>query len=513
MRSTISTEVPVITDPPSLIELTKESSRFAGTGEVYDGFPLVAARRATSLPKLPSQADWYPQPYELAADLRIVAKTDWLNTPTPWVIVRQEAARALDAFGVAPRETPVMLVDYDLGLGRRRVGTRRRTDFVALDVPDLSDRVDLSRTRAAVRSLLTLPVPQDAVLRVDYDALPALFDLRVTNHWFAPASAMEHFESMRGVKVVRRLGSHPHVGLTPLMRQIIDAHEATGLDVSRERLEETDAFGFTALFHAVEASHDAALRRLLEAGANLDARNLRGMTPLMLAAYLGDRHAAMQHLLSAGARLDAADEHGWTAAHWAAWAGDLEGWTLVCGAPDPGEAPFTALEIAASRDAPELVAAILDSGPHGGDELSRALEMCLKRRWSKTALVLLKGGAAIAPDREAASVHLAARSLDPELLDAVLDVGMEVDVISGRTTALGWVVDGRSDRAREIGPMVRHLLSLGADPTLAPASGRSAIEAAQRALEDARRDPHAREEDALALEEILETLKTGGKHL
>ncbi|MEC7521720.1 MAG: ankyrin repeat domain-containing protein [Myxococcota bacterium] len=500
-------------NPPTLVQLACEGSRFAGTGEVYDGFPLVAARRATSLPRLPSQADWYPQPYELAADLRIVAETDWLITPTPWVIVRQEAARALGAFGVAPRETPVVLVDYDLGLRRRRAGTRRRTDFVAVDVHDLSDRIDLSRTRAALRSLVFLPVPQDAVLRADYDELPALFGLRVTNHWFAPASAMEHFESMRGVKVVKRLGSHPHVGLTPLMRQIIDAHEATVLDVSRERLEETDAFGFTALFHAVEASHDAALRRLLEAGANLEARNLRGMTPLMLAAYLGDRHAAMQHLIAGGARLDAADEHGWTAAHWAAWAGDLVGWTLVSGATDPGEAAFTPLEIAASRDAPELVAAILDSGPQGEAELSRAFERCLKRRSTEAALLLLRAGARVDPERHAETLHIAAHSLDTQLLDAVLDLGLEVDVISGRGTALGWVADVPSDRAREIGPMVRHLLSLGADPTLAPASGRSAIEAAQRALEDARRDPHAREEDALALEEILETLKTGGKHL
>lgn len=496
----------MISNLPTLIQITSEDGRFAGTDEVYDGFPLVSGRRARSLPKLPSQAEWYPQPMEFAADLRIVAQTDWLNTPAPWVILRDEAARALGGYGVAPRETPVLLVDHDLGLRRRRVGAGRRTDFVAVDVPDLQDRIDLSRTQVRVRSLLSFPVPENLVLRLDYDELPALFGLGVTNYWFAPLAAMDHFETMRGVKVVKQTGSHPHVGITPLMRRIIDASESTRLEISPERLEDADAFGFTALFHAVEAGCEGALFGLLNAGANVEARNLRGMTPLMLAAYLGGRHTTMKRLMAAGAQLDAIDEHGWTAAHWAAWAGDLHGWKLVCEAPDPGEGAFTPLEIAASRDVPDLVAAILDAGPRGATELARAFDMCLKRGWSKTALLLLRSGAAIDPKRNAVTVHMAANSLAPELFDAVLELGLEVDAISGRGTALGWIVDVRSERAPEIGPMVQHLLSRGADPTLAPANGRSAIEAAKQALDDARKDPHTREEDAVALEENLRVL-------
>lgn len=63
------------------------------------------------------------------------------------------------------------------------------------------------------------------------------------------------------------------------------------------------------LWSAAKADDVATLRQLLAAGAELDARDSRGYSPLMLAAYSGSRDA-FDCLLAAGADPNSADDGG-----------------------------------------------------------------------------------------------------------------------------------------------------------------------------------------------------------
>jgi hypothetical protein len=85
-------------------------------------------------------------------------------------------------------------------------------------------------------------------------------------------------------------------------------------------VDEREVGGKTALMLAAEGGHDLAVRRLLEAGADVRLALCDGRTPLYLAAANG--HGAVAgRLLAAGAVVDQADEHGETPLYNAAGAG------------------------------------------------------------------------------------------------------------------------------------------------------------------------------------------------
>jgi ankyrin repeat protein len=72
----------------------------------------------------------------------------------------------------------------------------------------------------------------------------------------------------------------------------------------------------TRLFIAILRSGPRSVEKLLEGGADVNARGRNGLTPLMCAAIHGHLRA-MEVLLRRGARKDLKDDHGKTALDYA----------------------------------------------------------------------------------------------------------------------------------------------------------------------------------------------------
>lgn len=141
-----------------------------------------------------------------------------------------------------------------------------------------------------------------------------------------------------------------------------------------------DRDGDTALGLAARAGREEIVAALL-AGASeterrqIDLADARGATPLMLALHAG-REAAARRLLDAGAAVEAADQQGETALSEAAFAGQeaLGEALLAKGAKPDARDRFgkTPICYAAARGAVRLVTALLDAGVdanarYGGD--------------------------------------------------------------------------------------------------------------------------------------------------
>lgn len=136
-----------------------------------------------------------------------------------------------------------------------------------------------------------------------------------------------------------------------------------GADVSLQ-----DRDGMTPLSHAVQGPESAreVLALLVKAGASVDVRMAREMTPLMDASLRGSEWA-VKALLEAGADVGARDFIGWTPLHFAAkgrsGAKCTEALIASGAAADvPDDGGTTPLMVAAASDNPEVVKMLLASG-------------------------------------------------------------------------------------------------------------------------------------------------------
>ncbi len=132
-------------------------------------------------------------------------------------------------------------------------------------------------------------------------------------------------------------------------------------------LEATDDMGWTPLGVAVYGQQRQAVGALLRAGAALDWQDREGRTPLMLAAMMPD-DAILRQLLDHGADATARSPHGECALGFAqqrcAW--DPTEWLRAAGAPDPaGRCWFEPLE----EQATDALSRELDGA--GGAALAR----------------------------------------------------------------------------------------------------------------------------------------------
>jgi cytohesin len=83
------------------------------------------------------------------------------------------------------------------------------------------------------------------------------------------------------------------------------------------------------LCSAVKFNRPRIVEILLEAGADPNARNKLGESPLYVAVQFGDRSEIITALVEAGAEPDAPNKFGWTPLHGAAKLGKLENVKLL----------------------------------------------------------------------------------------------------------------------------------------------------------------------------------------
>ena len=80
--------------------------------------------------------------------------------------------------------------------------------------------------------------------------------------------------------------------------------------------EARDNLGYTPLHQAAFWNTPLAIVAvLLDGGANIEARDDRGQTPLHIAAFFGERPAVISLLLDRGANFVARDKEGFTPCH------------------------------------------------------------------------------------------------------------------------------------------------------------------------------------------------------
>ncbi|XP_029968585.1 ankyrin repeat domain-containing protein 50 isoform X1 [Salarias fasciatus] len=315
-----------------------------------------------------------------------------------------------------------------------------------------------------------------------------------------------HDGSSNVAKLLLSRGSDPlicdHQGQTPLtlaarqghvevLSVLLEWSKSQALETATQMMEHVDSEGWTALRSAAWGGHNEAVRRLLDAGADVDgcdsdgrtalraaawggheeiARTLlgygaqvnkadsKGRTPLIAAAYMG-HHEAVEILLDHHAEVDLADGDGRTALSVAALcvptAAGVKGFGEVaslllergadpCHRDDDGMTPLLLAAYEGHEDVVELLleaGADVDetAGPDGGVPAAAAVTPLLAAAamgHMRTVSRLLFWGAAVdAIDCEGrTALCLAAARGSVEVVRALLDRGLD----ENHKDDLGW---------------------------------------------------------------------------
>ncbi|GEM_PF-1881241 len=244
------------------------------------------------------------------------------------------------------------------------------------------------------------------------------------------------------------------------------------------------------LFHAVERNRASTAVRLLEKGADLEARDsFLGITPLLLAIREGNEPMA-RLLVEKGADPNSTDRRGRTALHAAVGAGSVEmtAFLLKRGAhadarsgtdKEYGRAGGrTPLHVACGNGDRDLARRLIEAGAplDAGDERGRTpLHEAAMAGADATAAFLVKRGADpnVGDEEGKTPLHGAARAGSGKTLRALIANGAVVDATDkkGRTALHIAVEEGRQD-------VLEILLDKGADPSLCDGNGVSPLAAA-----------------------------------
>jgi uncharacterized protein len=244
----------------------------------------------------------------------------------------------------------------------------------------------------------------------------------------------------------------------------------------------------SALFAAADAGCDEFARRLLTAGASLDARDRLGAMPLAHAARAGQR-ALVEFLLARGAQIDARDIAGSTALCVAA---ENErqatvAFLLAKGADPnlPGRSGVTPLAAAAFKGNDRIIEQLLSQAadPNVVDATGKAaMTYAAARGFAEIVRRLLDAGvdAKFRYGNELTALMWAAGHEDgvgvhaaESVVDLLFSHGAQVDAVDdrGRTALM---------MAAELGhaEVVEMLIGLGADQTVRDKSGKTALDLA-----------------------------------
>ena len=182
-----------------------------------------------------------------------------------------------------------------------------------------------------------------------------------------------------------------------------------------------DEYGNTALHRAAEHGSVLRIHQLLNAGANLEARDLDGATPLIVAVSMEETEA-VHRLLEGGADLSAQNSRG-----------------------------DTALHIAAENNNPDLTARLLESNANPN----------LRNQQGRTPIHFVATG--LSPNRTSSSPI--------ETIELLQHSGADIDAQdSSGNTALHFVALGRSPEAERI---AEAMLQRGAGSRIANMNGQT----------------------------------------
>ncbi len=306
-----------------------------------------------------------------------------------------------------------------------------------VDAPDARGRTPLHAATDnpdAARVLLALGADR-AVL--DVAGTPA--DPAACNHWNTPSFFMA------------------------ADARVVAACIDMGADVSAVREEWPMGYwgGDVSPLHSAAAwtRDPAVIPLLVEAGADVDARDDRDFSPLHAAARINQNEEVVRALLAAGAELDA----------WATGFHVDYGWEAT---------PL--LEAAESNGNPAVVAALIDAGADAsarGWQGETVLHRAARGGSPEVVSLLLDAGADVHATQGGGStpLHEAARTNpDPAVTQLLLDAGARMDVVgSGTQASTGWGPSTPLHLAARANPetdVLVVLLDAGADPNARPGS-------------------------------------------
>jgi ankyrin repeat protein len=231
-----------------------------------------------------------------------------------------------------------------------------------------------------------------------------------------------------------------------------------------------DADGTTELHWAVRADDADLVRTLLRAGADAQAANRYGVTPLALAAVNGNA-AMMKLLLRAGADPNAAAGEGETVLMTAARTGRPEPLALLLdhGAdPNAVEREFgeTALMWAAGQGHAEAIRVLVEGGANADTHSSTIDLPPVNVNFSFAVTTALPRGGMTA-------LMYAARQGQLESVPALAEVGADLNAVDpeGATALVIAIINAHYEVAAR-------LVEVGADPNIGDAAGMAALYAA-----------------------------------
>ena len=179
----------------------------------------------------------------------------------------------------------------------------------------------------------------------------------------------------------------------------------------------------------------AEIKRLIDDGADVNAKTEYGQTPLHFAAVNGHTETALA-LIKAGADINAKQKDGWTPLHFAARQGHTEtALALIKAGADINAKQkdgWTPLHVAANEGQTEIALALIKAGADINAKSNDGwtpLHYAAREGQTKTALALIKAGADINAKQENGwtPLHIAAQEGQTEFAFALIKAGADIN--------------------------------------------------------------------------------------